>query len=107
MGESMSDDSAQDAASLIRQMEQCRGMHCSGCGRVVSFHEVLMCIAIGFRNQPLCLPCLAGTLEQDPARLRDQLMDYIRQRECFSEAWNWANQQAGLGEGEIPPGQMK
>lgn len=62
-----------------------------------------MSIAMGFRNAPRCLPCLSATLERDPAALRDSIFAYIRRRECYLEAWNRANDAAGLSHGAMPP----
>lgn len=91
------------AESLIHDLERLRGVRCAGCGGLVSAHQALMAIAMGFKNAPRCLPCLGAFLDQDLVRLRDQLIDYIRHRQCFSDAWNWANRAAGLSEGVLPP----
>lgn len=94
---------ARTAESLIRDLEQLRTVRCADCGEPVCSQEVLLAIAIGFKDSPRCLPCLGAALDQEPAELRDWLFDYIRQRECFWEAWNWANRTAGLAEGVMPP----
>jgi len=93
---------ARTAESLIRDLERLRDAACAGCGAPVGPHQSLMAIAIGFKDPPRCLRCLGAALDQEPARLRDWLFDYVRQRECFLEAWNWANREAGLAEGVLP-----
>ena len=56
-----------------------------------------MSIAMGCRNSPRCLPCLAGTFARDVAFLRPLLMDYVQQRECYRIALQWANEHAEAG----------
>ena len=92
-----------DADSLIRDLERLRGVACAACRGLLCHHQVLMAIAMGFRNAPRCLPCLGAALSREPAGLRDSLFDYIRQRQCYAEAWNWANRAAGLPQGVMPP----
>jgi len=98
---SISND-ARTTQSLIRDLERLRDVLCAGCGRPVCLHQVLMAIAIGFKDSPRCLLCLGVALDQESVRLRDWLFDYIRQRQCYSDAWNWANRAAGLAEGVMP-----
>ena len=57
-----------------------------------------MSIATGFRNAPPCLRCLTLLLKVDLDRFRDSLLEYIRSRECYLEAWNWACRDAGMPE---------
>jgi tRNA 2-thiouridine synthesizing protein A len=94
---------ARTAESLIRDLEQLRDVLCGGCGQPVCRHQVLMAMAIGFKDAPCCLLCLGAALERPPVQLRDWLFDYIRQRQCYSEAWNWANRATGIAEGVMPP----
>jgi tRNA 2-thiouridine synthesizing protein A len=94
---------ARTAESLIRDLERLRDVACAGCGQRVGPHQTLMGMAIGFKDAPRCLPCLGAALGQESGWLRDWLLGYIRQRECFWEAWNWANRAAGLAGGVLPP----
>lgn len=91
------------AESIIRDLERLRGVSCAGCGARLDHHQVLMSIAMGFRDAPRCLPCLGAAWAREPAWLRDSLFVYIGQRQCYSDAWNWANRAAGLPEGVMPP----
>ena len=99
---SISND-ARTVESLVRELERLRCVHCAGCGKPVCSHQALMAIAIGFKDSPRCLLCLGAALDRDPARLRGWLFDYIRQRACYLDAWNWANRAVGLPEGVMPP----
>jgi tRNA 2-thiouridine synthesizing protein A len=87
----------QTAEALIRQMAQLQGCPCPECSGPLNAHEVLMSIAMGCRNSPRCLPCLAGTFARDVAFLRPLLMDYVQQRECYRIALQWANEHAEAG----------
>jgi hypothetical protein len=99
---SISND-ARTTQSLIRDLERLRDVLCAGCGQPVGLHQVLMAVAIGFKDSPRCLSCLGAAWERPPVQLRDWLFDYIRQRQCYLDAWNWLNRAAGLGEGVMPP----
>ena len=102
MADTVNND-ARTAESLIRDLQRMRDVPCAGCGQPVTPQEVLLSLAIGFQASPRCLPCLGAALEEEPAGLRDYLFGYIRQRECFLSAWNWANHAAGLADGVMPP----
>jgi tRNA 2-thiouridine synthesizing protein A len=79
------------AASLIRDLESLRGRRCFGCAAPVCSHESLMSIAMGFKDAPRCLNCLAAQLQRGGAELRDYLFAYFQKRDCYREAWRWAN----------------
>jgi len=93
---------ARTAESLIRDVERLRGVRCAGCGEPLCAHQVLMAIAIGFKDAPRCLPCLGSALDREPAQLRDWLFDYFCHRQCYADAWDWANREAGLADGVMP-----
>jgi tRNA 2-thiouridine synthesizing protein A len=93
---SLTDADGRTAESLIRDLERLRGVPCAGCQAPLSPHAVLMSIALGFKDAPRCLPCLAEALDRDAATLRDSLAGYLRQRDCYWAAWQWANRDAGL-----------
>ena len=96
-------DSPGAAEDLIRELGRLRGVECAGCGEPVGAHDTLMSMVMGFKNAPRCMICLAAGLEEDAAKLRENLLRYIRQRRCYSEAWNWANREKGLPESEMLP----
>src|SRR5688572_4261128 len=93
---------AYTAESLIRALERNRGVTCAGCQKPLSLHESLLAIAIGFKNAPRCVPCMAAALDADPPRLCDSMLTFVLQRECYAGAWNWANQEAGCAQGPSP-----
>ena len=97
----VNDEGSITAGSLIGDLRRLGGVACAGCGEAVNSHHALMSVAIGFKNAPRCLFCLARRLNEDQEQLSDSLINYIRQRQCYFEAWNWANRQAGLPENKM------
>ena len=83
-------------------MQRLRASPCSRCGTPLCAHQILLSIALGFKDSLRCLPCLGKALEYDPARIRDTLWEYIRSKKCFLSAWNWASRSAGLAENTVP-----
>jgi tRNA 2-thiouridine synthesizing protein A len=57
---------------------------------------------LGFKDAPRCLSCLAALMKRERAQLAQDLFEYIRHRDCFWDAWNWANHSAGLPDGTLP-----
>src|SRR5262245_15115200 len=89
--------------SLIRDLEQNRGVCCADCAKPLCSHELLVAIALGYKDAPRCVPCLSEALLCDPVNIRDSVIAYIRKRQCYADAWNWANREAGLPEDVMPP----
>jgi tRNA 2-thiouridine synthesizing protein A len=101
----MTDPEGNDPSAevIIRELEHLRGRGCAGCGKPLCPHQMLMARAVGFKNAPRCLPCLGAALKVDPIGLRDDIFNYIRHRQCYAGAWDWANREAGLPDGVMPP----
>lgn len=80
---------------LIRELSGRKSLRCADCAATVGSHQMLMNIALGFKDVPRCLGCLAKALGRDAEELRDQLIDYLQHRECYRIAWEWADQHEG------------
>lgn len=91
------------AESLIGDLQRSSPGRCADCGDGVCHHETLMSIAMGFKSAPRCLACLADALGQARLELRNHLHDYIRRRDCYHGAWEWATGVEGFPAGK-PPG---
>jgi tRNA 2-thiouridine synthesizing protein A len=78
------------AESLIRDLEAGLGVLCKVCRAPLCPHELLIAVALGFRNAPRCPACLGTALQREPNELRESVIAYIHQRECFESAWSWA-----------------
>ncbi|MGH7430246.1 MAG: sulfurtransferase TusA family protein [Candidatus Methylomirabilales bacterium] len=83
--------------TVLRFLEEMQGAGCPSCTRGVCGHEAVMSLAMGFKDAPRCLSCLAGALAQDRGELRDHVFLYIDHHECFRAGWDWAGRQEGFG----------
>lgn len=82
----MDDQSADDSLPL-RELHRLAGGRCRDCGLVFSARDAVGSIALGFKDAPRCLRCLARGLGQDPGKLRSDLVAHARRHECFARAW--------------------
>jgi tRNA 2-thiouridine synthesizing protein A len=103
MAESENSISAISAESLISDLKRLRHIPCAGCGKPLGSQQVLLSIAIGFKDSPRCLACLGLALDQDTAQLRESLLAYILARECYAAAWTWASRSGDLWQDVCPP----
>jgi tRNA 2-thiouridine synthesizing protein A len=76
--------------ALLDDLRRLAGRACAGCGRGVCGHEALFSVAMGAKDSPRCLPCLAAALERRPGELRDHLAEHFRHRACYGRAWEAA-----------------
>lgn len=88
-------DSSDPAATqaLLDDLARLQGKTCARCAHSLCGHEILFSIALGAKDAPRCLNCLAHALDRSPASLREQLTDHFQQRTCYSQAWQTACQQ--------------
>ncbi|MFO0845582.1 MAG: sulfurtransferase TusA family protein [Gemmataceae bacterium] len=82
------DDRATEA--LLDDLKRLTGRSCSGCGKAVCGHEVLFSVALGAKDAPRCVVCLASAMERDPGELCDHLAEHFRHRACYGRAWEAA-----------------
>jgi tRNA 2-thiouridine synthesizing protein A len=87
------------AEEVLADLEQHRGSACHGCGDTLSGHDVVMSVAMGFRNAPRCLACLAVTYQRTRDDFRAYVLDYIKSRSCYHTAWEKADAlESGAGQ---------
>lgn len=91
-----------DELPLLQELDRLAGAGCVDCGRILCGHEVLFCNALGFKNAPRCLACLASGLERVPAELRDDLYRYLQQRPCYERAWHETSRREGMAPARLP-----
>lgn len=60
---------------------------CARCGAMLCGRKQVMNLALGFVDTMLCLKCLGKELDREPAEIIEQLIPYIRLRECFNKSW--------------------
>jgi tRNA 2-thiouridine synthesizing protein A len=90
------------AESLIDDLRRLDDRVCPDCGGAFCHHEALMSLAMGFKGTPRCLGCLAKSLGRDVHGLRDHLFGYIRRRDCYLGAWEWATEAEGFAADRRP-----
>lgn len=81
------DDAPEDDSLPLRELHRLAGGRCRDCGRPYAAREAVGTIALGFKDAPRCLPCLAGRLGRAADDLRADLVAYARRRECYARAW--------------------
>lgn len=86
---------ARTAESLIRELQRGRGAPCPACGGPLNLRHTLMSIAMGFKDAPRCLDCLAVALDSEVFVLGGQIFQYIQRQDCFRNAWEWAAREEG------------
>ncbi len=87
---------------LLNDLDRLAGACCVACRQALCPHQVLFSIALGFKDAPRCLGCLARGLDRPPLELRDDLYRYIQYRTCFERAWREANRREAM-DLERPP----
>jgi tRNA 2-thiouridine synthesizing protein A len=95
-------DPAEDDSLPVRELDRLIGGRCRDCGRSYAAREAVGSIALGFKDAPRCVPCLARGLRRDPANLRTDLVAYVRRRECYARAWAVAERLDGPSPDWIP-----
>lgn len=84
-------DEDDDGDSLpLRELARIAGGGCQDCTAAYSAREAVFSIALGFKDAPRCLPCLANRLTREEPELRTALTEYVHRRECYLRAWKEA-----------------
>jgi tRNA 2-thiouridine synthesizing protein A len=91
-----SDDENPTEPALIRDLDRLAGVACSDCSHAICGHEILCSIALGFKDFPRCLSCLAAGLRQPIDVLRNRLIEYVNRRDCYRSAWDIASDREQL-----------
>jgi tRNA 2-thiouridine synthesizing protein A len=81
--------------SLLRQLDGLRDCPCAECRRPLCGHEAVFAIALGFKDAPRCLACLADGLGRERDALRDDAYRHVVGRDCFRAAWHEAGRREG------------
>ncbi|MFM7148963.1 MAG: hypothetical protein ACKO23_03890, partial [Gemmataceae bacterium] len=90
------------AEGLLAELRLLTGRPCPGCARPVCGHEVLFSVAMGAKDAPRCLGCLAILLQQSTRDLSEHLTTHFQQRPCYGKAWRTACQAEGQDESFQP-----
>lgn len=85
------DDPPLDDVALQLKVAALREKSCGECGRSICGHEILFSIALGMSDSPLCVCCLAASVNRDPRDLSEHLREHFLHRECYGIAWRLEN----------------
>jgi tRNA 2-thiouridine synthesizing protein A len=89
-------DESTRTETVLRYLQEMQGSRCLACAGTVCGHQAVMSLAMGFKDAPRCLSCLAAALAQDRDDLRDHVFAYIDHHECFRAGWQWASGREGF-----------
>lgn len=84
--------------TLLADVARLRGGPCPGCRVPLDGRGVLAAIWLGFRDAPRCAPCVARSLDREPAGFFADVRAALRRRDCFREAWETVLDQEGIVE---------
>jgi len=76
-----------DDSLPLRELHRLVGGPCGACDRPLMAREAVGSVALGFKDAPRCLPCLARGLAREAADLRADLVAYAQHRDCYARAW--------------------
>jgi len=101
------DDALASAESLrtegvLLYLERTQGARCAQCAAALCGHAALMSLAMGFKDAPRCVGCLATGLGRNLEEFRDHLYAYIDHHECYRAGWGWASRREGFDPAEAP-----
>lgn len=98
------DDDSPEATALLAALDRLWGGSCRDCERPYCGHEAVMSMTLGFKDAPRCLECLAAGLRRDPKDLREQVAQYVKRKDCYSQAWKRASEREGSCDLDRPTG---
>lgn len=96
------DEDYRPPRQLLQDLERLMGASCVQCAHRLCGHEALFSVAMGFKNAPRCLTCLARVLDWSPQDLRDHLVSHFQHRDCYGHAWGVASGRESFGPGWTP-----
>ena len=89
-------------ASLRTDLDRWIGKGCARCGVRLCGHAILGSVALGLKDAPRCVKCLAEGLHCPASEWVSQLVDYVQRRDCFRTAWEEACDREGLARSPLP-----
>src|SRR5688572_5423306 len=87
-----------EEADILRELSVLEGSPCAECGRLLCGHHALVALVMGFKSAPRCASCLAGALELEYVKFRDQVVALVQHRDCYRSGWTWAGRRENLSD---------
>ncbi|MHC4138029.1 MAG: sulfurtransferase TusA family protein [Planctomycetota bacterium] len=88
---------------LLADLERRRGLSCAACGRPLCAHAYVLNVALGYRNAPHCVDCLAAGFDKPRADFLEHILGWVEARPCYSTGWSWAGREEGFDGERRPP----
>ncbi len=76
---------------VISTLQRHLDARCAECGSSLCGHEALMSMVLGYQDRPMCLTCLARTVERERDIFAAEIGGYILSKECLRTGWAWIN----------------
>lgn len=89
---------AERTAALLAEVAAWRPRPCGGCGTALCHHGYVLNAALGFKDRPRCVACLAGALARERHAFLVHALEHVQGRECFRTAWGWASATEGAAD---------
>jgi tRNA 2-thiouridine synthesizing protein A len=77
-------------AAILSALEARRPAPCPACGGAVCGHAYVLSVALGYRDAPHCIDCLARGGGRETAPFLRHVRDYLDRRDCYRTGWAWA-----------------
>jgi tRNA 2-thiouridine synthesizing protein A len=87
---------------VLLYLEGAQGLRCATCAAALCGHAAVISLAMGFKDAPRCVGCLAAALGRDVGEFRDYLYAYIGRHECYRAGWEWASRREGFDPAAAP-----
>ena len=81
--------------ALLAAVREFGGTPCRACAATLCGHQVVLSVLLGFRSAPRCVECLARETGEHSAALRERVLAWLRARDCYRAAWEFASAQEG------------
>lgn len=86
---------ARRTEEILAELERLDAPSCADCATGLCGHAWVINVAMGFRNEPRCVPCLAAALDREAGEFLADVKEYLMARACYRAGWEWASAHGG------------
>ncbi len=98
----MSQSSNLRAEDVIAWADACWGSSCA-CGARLVGTDAVLSLLLGYKSQPLCIPCLSEAQQEDSQALVRRSLAYMQRLDCYRLGWEHAQKRLAEENGESAP----
>lgn len=77
------------AEDVIAWADACWGSPCA-CGARLVGTDAVLSLLLGYKSQPLCIPCLGEAHQEDSQALVHRSLAYMQRLDCYRLGWQYA-----------------